>query len=60
VGKKIRVAVFARGDKAKEAEAAGADVVGADDLVQKITEGWFDLTELSYSRWDKLVKLVSF
>ena len=41
-GKTVRVAVFAEGDLAKEAEAAGADVVGSDDLVQKITGGWFD------------------
>src|SRR3712207_1696153 len=33
-GKAVRVAVFARGDKAEEARAAGADVVGADDLAQ--------------------------
>jgi len=37
-GKSIRVVVFAKGDKAKEAEEAGADVVGADDLVKKIQE----------------------
>lgn len=41
-GKSVVVAVFAKGDKAKEAEAAGADVVGADDLVTKIKEGWLD------------------
>lgn len=42
-GKKIRVLVFAKGDKAKEAEAAGADFVGAEDLVAKITgENWFE------------------
>lgn len=41
-GKKVRVLVFAKGDKAKEAEAAGADFVGDDDLVKKIqTENWF-------------------
>ena len=34
--------VFAKGEKAQEAEAAGADFVGADDLVAKITEGWLD------------------
>lgn len=41
-GKEVRVAVFAEGDKAREAEAAGADVVGGDDLVAKIQGGWFD------------------
>ena len=35
-GKSVRVGVFARGDRAKEAEAAGADVVGAEDLVEKV------------------------
>ena len=39
-GKKVRVAVFAVGDKAREAQEAGADVVGGDDLVKKVTEGW--------------------
>ena len=42
LGKQVRVAVFAKGDKAKEAEAAGADIVGAEDLVTKIQEGWLD------------------
>src|SRR5450759_2684633 len=41
-GKVVRVAVFAQGDKAKEAEAAGADVVGADDLIEKISGGFLD------------------
>jgi large subunit ribosomal protein L1 len=41
-GKVIRVAVFAQGDAAKAAEAAGADIVGSDDLVAKIQEGWFE------------------
>lgn len=41
-GKEVRVAVFAEGEKAREAEAAGADVVGSDDLVAKIEGGWFD------------------
>jgi len=41
-GKEVRVAVFAEGDKAREAEAAGADVVGSDDLVAKIEKGFFD------------------
>ena len=42
-GKTVRVLVFAKGDKAKEAEAAGADFVGAEELVEKIQkENWFD------------------
>lgn len=45
-GKEIRVVVFAQGDKAREAEEAGADAVGTDDLVDKIVDGWleFDAT----------------
>ncbi len=42
LGKNVRVLVFAKGDKAQEAEAAGADFVGADDLAEKIQGGWFD------------------
>jgi large subunit ribosomal protein L1 len=41
-GKSVRVGVFARGDKAKEAEAAGADIVGAEDLAEKIQAGQID------------------
>jgi large subunit ribosomal protein L1 len=41
-GKKVRVLVFAKADKAKEAQDAGADFVGEDDLVEKIKGGWFD------------------
>jgi len=41
-GKEKRVLVFARGDKAKEAQEAGADFVGDDDMVTKIQGGWFD------------------
>ncbi|AOQ25445.1 50S ribosomal protein L1 [Neomoorella thermoacetica] len=41
-GKTRRVLVFAKGDKAKEAEEAGADFVGAEDLVEKIQGGWLD------------------
>lgn len=41
-GRNVRVAVFAQGDKAKEAEAAGADVVGAEDLIERITGGFLD------------------
>jgi large subunit ribosomal protein L1 len=42
LGKEIKVAVFAKGDKAREAEEAGADVVGADDLAQRVQEGFTD------------------
>src|SRR5690554_1580999 len=41
-GKVSRVAVIAQGEKAKEAEAAGADFVGDTDLIKKIAGGWFD------------------
>ena len=42
-GKKVRTLVFAKGDKAEEAKAAGSDYVGAEDLVEKIQkENWFD------------------
>src|SRR5260221_11642844 len=41
-GKKVRVAVFAKGDKAKEAQAAGADIVGAEDLAEKVNSGHID------------------
>ncbi len=41
-GKSVRVVVFAQGDKAREAEKAGADFVGTDELVDKIVEGWLD------------------
>ena len=41
-GKSVRVLVFAKGDKMKEAEAAGADVVGSDELVEKVQGGWME------------------
>lgn len=41
-GKSTRVLVFAKGEKASEAEAAGADFVGSDEIVAKIEDGWFD------------------
>lgn len=41
-GKEIKVLVFAKADKAKEAEEAGADYVGDTDLIEKIKSGWFD------------------
>jgi large subunit ribosomal protein L1 len=42
MGKAVRVLAFAKGDKEKEAQEAGADYVGSDDLIKKISEGWFD------------------
>jgi large subunit ribosomal protein L1 len=45
-GKKIRVAVFARGDKAADAQKAGADFVGAEDLFEKINGGFTDFDRL--------------
>ncbi|MFZ3209033.1 MAG: 50S ribosomal protein L1 [Geobacteraceae bacterium] len=42
LGKEIKVLVFAKGEKEKEASDAGADYVGADDLVARIQDGWFD------------------
>ncbi len=41
-GKKVRVAVFATGDKVREAQEAGADFVGGEDMVKKVSEGWTD------------------
>lgn len=41
-GKTKRVLVFAKGEKAKEAEAAGANYVGDEDLIAKVSQGWFD------------------
>ena len=42
MGKKVRVLVFAKGEKEKEAQEAGADFIGAEDLVEKISKGWLD------------------
>lgn len=42
LGKDVRVLVFAKGEKEKEAREAGADYVGAEDLVTRIQEGWFE------------------
>jgi large subunit ribosomal protein L1 len=45
-GRTVRVLVIAKGDKAKEAESAGADMVGAEDMVAKIQEGWLDFDKV--------------
>jgi large subunit ribosomal protein L1 len=42
LGKDVTIAVFAQGDKAREAEEAGADFVGGDDLAKRIEDGWTD------------------
>jgi large subunit ribosomal protein L1 len=42
MGKAVRVLAFAKGDKEKEAQDAGADFVGSDELIKKIGEGWLD------------------
>ena len=42
VGKTVRILVFAKGEKEKEAREAGADMVGAEDLVEKVSGGWTD------------------
>jgi large subunit ribosomal protein L1 len=55
-GKTARVIVFAAGDKATEAEAAGADVVGSDDLVARIQEGWLDF-DAAIATPDQMAKI---
>src|SRR6266545_3171882 len=46
MGKAVKIAVFAKGDKAKDAEAAGADIVGAEDLAEKIQSGFMDFDKV--------------
>jgi large subunit ribosomal protein L1 len=46
MGKAVRLAVFAKGDKAREAQEAGADIVGAEDLAAKIQEGFMDFDKV--------------
>ena len=49
-GRDVRVVVFAQGEAAKAAEAAGADLVGGDDLVKKISEGWLEFDKAVATR----------
>ncbi len=58
-GKKVRVLVFAKGEKEKEAEAAGADFVGGDELIKKIQGGWleFDAVVATPEMMSKVGKL---
>ena len=46
LGKLVRVLAFAKGEKEKEAQDAGAEFVGGDELIQKITEGWLDFDKV--------------
>jgi large subunit ribosomal protein L1 len=55
-GKTVRVIAFAAGEKATEAEAAGADVVGSDDLVARIQEGWLDF-DAAIATPDQMAKI---
>jgi large subunit ribosomal protein L1 len=55
-GKTARVIVFATGEKAAEAEAAGADAVGSDDLVARIQEGWLDF-DAAIATPDQMAKI---
>lgn len=58
-GKTVRVAVFAEGEKAREAENAGADVVGSDDLVERVQKGFldFDATVATPDQMSKVGRL---
>src|SRR5499427_3203363 len=55
-GKTVRVIAFAAGDKAGEAEAAGADAVGSEDLVARIQEGWLDF-DAAIATPDQMAKI---
>jgi len=55
-GKTVRVVVFVAGEKATEAEAAGADVVGSNDLIARITEGWTDF-DVAIATPDQMAKV---
>jgi large subunit ribosomal protein L1 len=59
LGKKVRVLVFAQGEAEKIAQDAGADAVGADDIIKKIEEGWleFDVTIATPDMMGKVSKL---
>jgi large subunit ribosomal protein L1 len=58
-GKTVRVLVFAEGDKAREAEQAGADFVGSDDLIKRIEDGWleFDVALATRDMMSKVSRL---
>jgi large subunit ribosomal protein L1 len=55
-GKTVRVIVFATGDKAAEAEAAGAEVVGSDELIERIQGGWLDF-DAAIASPDQMAKI---
>ncbi|MGH3435689.1 MAG: 50S ribosomal protein L1 [Sciscionella sp.] len=55
-GKTVRVIVFATGDKAAEAEASGADVVGSDELIERIQGGWLDF-DAAIAAPDQMAKI---
>jgi len=59
LGKKVRIVVFAQGDARRAAEAAGADTVGSDDLIEKIEGGWvdFDVAIATPDMMGKVAKL---
>src|SRR3970040_2275084 len=58
LGKTVRVLVFAEGDAARQAEAAGADIIGSDEVIQRIKDGWleFDATVATPDMMGKIGK----